>query len=206
MTEQLVQMGPMWLLAGLGVGWLAEAFLVRHGYGLIVDMALGAGASLLGGGLFLALAGRAGGMFGAFGVGLVLATGIILAQRLWWPREPGAQQRREHRRLVELGRQFVGAAGPTSGRTGGGEARRIGPVSARVLMRVATTGIYLLRGVPLELQRAARIRAVREGTTLRQVLLTGLGEYAAGTWTPQPADKRPGYSASLNARASVGIR
>jgi len=55
---------------------------------------------------------------------------------------------------------------------------------------MATTGIYLLRGVPFELQRAARVRAVSEGTTLRQVLLKGWGEYAAGTWTPQ-ADKVP---------------
>jgi hypothetical protein len=56
---------------------------------------------------------------------------------------------------------------------------------------MATTGIYLLRGVPLELQRAARVRAVGEGTTLRQVLLKGLGEYAAGTWTPKADDKLP---------------
>jgi hypothetical protein len=61
---------------------------------------------------------------------------------------------------------------------------------AQVLMRVATTGIYLLRGVPLELQRAARVRAVSDGTTLHQVLLEGLGEYAAGTWTPRAGDKR----------------
>jgi hypothetical protein len=61
---------------------------------------------------------------------------------------------------------------------------------AQVLMRVATTGIYLLRGVPLELQRAARVRAVSDGTTLHQVLLKGLGEYAAGTWTPRAGDKR----------------
>jgi hypothetical protein len=61
----------------------------------------------------------------------------------------------------------------------------------RALVRVATTGIYLLRGVPLELQRAARVRAVREGTTLRQVLLKGLGEYAAGTWTPEQDDQSP---------------
>jgi hypothetical protein len=56
---------------------------------------------------------------------------------------------------------------------------------------MATTGIYLLRGVPLELQQAARVRAVSEGTTLRQVLLKGLGEYAAGTWTPRPDGKPP---------------
>lgn len=54
-----------------------------------------------------------------------------------------------------------------------------------VLTRVATTGIYLLRGVPRDLQRAARARAVREETTLRWVLLQALREYAAGTWRPQ---------------------
>ena len=37
-----------------------------------------------------------------------------------------------------------------------------------------------------DLQRTARQRAVREGTTLRSVLLRGLREYAAGTWTPRP--------------------
>jgi hypothetical protein len=56
----------------------------------------------------------------------------------------------------------------------------------RVLARLATTGIYLLHGIPRDLQRAARLRAVREGTTLRGALLQALREYAAGTWTPQP--------------------
>ncbi len=55
-----------------------------------------------------------------------------------------------------------------------------------VLARMATTGIYLVRGIPRELQRAARVRAVSEGTTLRTVLLKALAEYAAGNWTPQP--------------------
>jgi hypothetical protein len=55
-----------------------------------------------------------------------------------------------------------------------------------VLARMATTGIYLLRGASRELQRSARQRAAREGTTLRSVLLRGLREYAAGTWTPRP--------------------
>jgi hypothetical protein len=68
-----------------------------------------------------------------------------------------------------------------------------GPVShgekdarSPALARLATTGIYLLRGVPRSVQRAARARAVGEGTTLRRVLLQGLLEYAAGTWTPRP--------------------
>jgi hypothetical protein len=53
---------------------------------------------------------------------------------------------------------------------------------------MASTGIYLLRGVSRGLQRAARARAVREGTTLRRVLLQALHEYAAGRWTPRPDD------------------
>ena len=65
-------------------------------------------------------------------------------------------------------------------------------MSSRVLARMATTGIYLLRGVPRDLQRAARVRAEHEGTTLRWVLLQALREYAAGTWTPQPDDDSAG--------------
>ena len=61
----------------------------------------------------------------------------------------------------------------------------------RVLARLATTGIYLLRGISHDLQRAARVRATREGTTLRWVLLQGLREYAAGTWTPKPDERLP---------------
>ena len=59
-------------------------------------------------------------------------------------------------------------------------------VGAGVLARIATTGIYLVRGVPRELQRAARVRAVSEGTTLRTVLLKALAEYAAGNWDTTP--------------------
>jgi hypothetical protein len=61
----------------------------------------------------------------------------------------------------------------------------------RVLARLASTGIYLVRGVPRDLQRASRLRAAGEGTTLRSVLLQGLREYAAGTWTPQRDDRPP---------------
>jgi len=62
-------------------------------------------------------------------------------------------------------------------------------VRSPALARLATTGIYLLRGVPRSVQRAARARAVSEGTTLRRVVLLGLHEYAAGTWTPRPDAK-----------------
>ena len=66
-----------------------------------------------------------------------------------------------------------------------------GPLRTRVLPRLAITGIYLVRGVPRDLQRAARARAGREGTTLRWVLLQALGDYAAGTWTPQRHHELP---------------
>ena len=60
------------------------------------------------------------------------------------------------------------------------------PIGA--LARLATTGIYLLRGIPRDLQGAARARAVAEGTTVHRVLLHALREYAAGTWTPRSAE------------------
>jgi hypothetical protein len=54
------------------------------------------------------------------------------------------------------------------------------------LSRFAATGIYLVRGVPRELQRAARGRAAADGTTLHLVLLQALRDYASGAWTPRP--------------------
>ena len=57
---------------------------------------------------------------------------------------------------------------------------------SRALVRMAITGIYLVRGIPLDIQRAARARAVSEGTNLRRVLGQALREYAGGTWTPKP--------------------
>jgi hypothetical protein len=59
---------------------------------------------------------------------------------------------------------------------------------SRALVRMAITGIYLVRGIPLDVQQAARARAVREGTTLRRVLGHALREYAGGAWTPKPND------------------
>ena len=61
-----------------------------------------------------------------------------------------------------------------------------------VLGRMASSGIYLLRDLPRDLQRAARGRARTEGTTLQSVLLRGLREYAAGTWTPRADAALPG--------------
>lgn len=189
MSEQVVRMGLMWILAGISAGWLAETLIVRRGYGLLADMALGVGAGLLGGAAFMTVSGRPSGTLAMFICAFVLASGVIVAQRLLLPRTPGARERKAELRLRELRSASAEEKGTASGLNRAGRGV-IGRPAARVLMRVATTGIYLLRGVPLELQRAARVRAVSDGTTLQQVLLKGLGEYAAGTWTPQPGDKR----------------
>ena len=82
------------------------------------------------------------------------------------------------------------------------------PVRGRALARMATTGIYLLRGVSRGLQRTARARAVSEGTTLRRVLVHALHEYAAGTWTPRPDDltsESPAAAGPLEARDPIRL-
>ena len=56
--------------------------------------------------------------------------------------------------------------------------------SIRPLVKLATSGIYLLRGIPRDLQRAARARAETQGTTLHSVLLQALREYSNGSWVP----------------------
>jgi hypothetical protein len=70
------------------------------------------------------------------------------------------------------------------------------PPRSRALARMAENGTYLLRGVSPSVQRTAHARAVREVTTLRSVLLQGLHEYAAATWTP-PADVRVAESSRV---------
>jgi hypothetical protein len=50
--------------------------------------------------------------------------------------------------------------------------------------RSVSTGTYRVRGVSRDLHRAARLRAVSQGTTLRLVVLQALQAYSAGTWTP----------------------
>lgn len=187
MNEQLMQMAPMWILAGISAGWLADVSTARRGYGLVADMAIGLGAAVVGGGVFQALYGVSAGMLGMFGVGFAATAAAILGQRVCWPAAPGGRERTARARLLELGRP----AFPGTALERDEPAHRPVPARARALARMATTGIYLLRDIPIELQRAARARAVSEGTTLRQVLLNGVGEYAAGTWTPRSDGKVP---------------
>ena len=53
----------------------------------------------------------------------------------------------------------------------------------------ASTGTYRVRGISRDLHRAARLRAVSQGTTLRRVMQQALQAYSAGTWTPP--DEQP---------------
>lgn len=70
---------------------------------------------------------------------------------------------------------------------------------SNALAHLASTGIYLLHGVPRDLQRAARARALQQRVSLRAVLLQALREYVAGTWTP----RRDGHAASDGRRPEL---
>jgi hypothetical protein len=64
--------------------------------------------------------------------------------------------------------------------------------------RRASTGTYRVRGVSRDLHRAARLRAARQGTTLRWVVLQALEAYSAGTWTPPDASPGSRTNGSVN--------
>ena len=80
----ILQMGPMWVLAGLSGGWLAENPMTRGGYGLIIDMALGLGGSIATGWIVLTLTPFGGSMPAMFVVGFLGASSLIAVQRACW--------------------------------------------------------------------------------------------------------------------------
>jgi uncharacterized membrane protein YeaQ/YmgE (transglycosylase-associated protein family) len=83
MSELLIQMVPMLLLAGLGVGWAAETASRAGGYGLLPDMVAGVLGSLLAGaGLWAA--GYDAGMVTVLLAGGVGAALAVVAQRTLW--------------------------------------------------------------------------------------------------------------------------
>lgn len=74
-----------WVVAGLLAGWLAGIVMKGGGYGLIGDLGLGLVGSVVGGWMFRALSGSAGGelfptVFFAF-AGAVI---VLVAQRKVW--------------------------------------------------------------------------------------------------------------------------
>jgi uncharacterized membrane protein YeaQ/YmgE (transglycosylase-associated protein family) len=88
MLEHIVQMGPMLILAGLAVGWIAEAVTRAGGYGAIPDMALAlVGSGVAGLTVWLGTSGGPG-MASMFLIGCGGAALLIAAQRSGW-RRPG---------------------------------------------------------------------------------------------------------------------
>jgi hypothetical protein len=93
--EHLVQMGPMWITAGLMIAWLAQAVWRAGAYDLLIDIVLG-GAGAIAAGLVAGVAISSNvGMLAMFAIGAAGATVLIAAQRcLWSPAhvEPRASE------------------------------------------------------------------------------------------------------------------
>jgi len=80
-----LELFAMWVFVGLLAGWLAGYVLTGGGYGLIGDIALGLGGSLLGGWIFQALGiATDAGLFVAVVVAFIGAVLVIGAQRMLW--------------------------------------------------------------------------------------------------------------------------
>jgi uncharacterized membrane protein YeaQ/YmgE (transglycosylase-associated protein family) len=84
MLEQVAQMGPLLVVAGLMTGWAAEAFARTGGYGLIPDMIVGALGSLLLGAVVLAGVSPGAGMLTMFVIGGAGAGLAVVVQRSLW--------------------------------------------------------------------------------------------------------------------------
>ena len=90
-TEYFVQMGPMWMTAGLMTAWLAQASWRAGAYGLLIDIALGVAGAIALGVVAGAAIGSSVGMLMMFGIGAAGGIVVIAAQRgLWAHRDPRA--------------------------------------------------------------------------------------------------------------------
>jgi len=84
MSEILVQMVPMLVLAGLTAAWLAEAVARAGGYGFIPDTLLGLTGSMIAGAALWGVTSRDPAMTTMLLAGGVGAGLAILAQRGLW--------------------------------------------------------------------------------------------------------------------------
>ena len=76
-----------WLVVGLLMGALARIAATDGGRGLVVDVTLGLGGSLMGSVLFQVVGGSQGaGWFVRAAMMCVGAAGLIVGQRATWPR------------------------------------------------------------------------------------------------------------------------
>ena len=89
--EDVAQMGPMLVLAGLTVGWAAEALRRAGEPGLFGDLLVALVGSLVGGSVVWASTSTLPGMVAMFGIGSGGAALMIIVQRaLWTSRRFGA--------------------------------------------------------------------------------------------------------------------
>jgi uncharacterized membrane protein YeaQ/YmgE (transglycosylase-associated protein family) len=88
LMEDVAQMGPMLVLAGLTVGWVAEAARRAGGHGLLSDLILGLVGSLVVGGIFWVGISSAVGMVAMLAIGGGGAALAIMAQRTAWTSIP----------------------------------------------------------------------------------------------------------------------
>lgn len=84
MSEILVQMLPMLVVAGLIAAWLAEATSRAGGYGFIPDMLLGLTGSMIAGAVLWGVTARDPAMTTMLVVGSAGAALLIVGQRAFW--------------------------------------------------------------------------------------------------------------------------
>jgi uncharacterized membrane protein YeaQ/YmgE (transglycosylase-associated protein family) len=84
MVEQIAQMGPMLILAGLLAGLTADSVSHDGGYGLIPDMVAGVIGSALVGSVVWIVVSREFGMLGMLTIGCAGAGLAVVAQRRLW--------------------------------------------------------------------------------------------------------------------------
>lgn len=83
-ADNIVQMGPMLILAGLTAGWIAEAVSRTGGFGFTWDVALALTGSVIAGvTVWVAVSGGAG-MVTMFLIGGAGAALLLVAQRSMW--------------------------------------------------------------------------------------------------------------------------
>jgi uncharacterized membrane protein YeaQ/YmgE (transglycosylase-associated protein family) len=85
MAEHIAQIGPMLVLAGLTVGWLAEALRHARGPGLLGDLLVGLAGSVVGGSVVWSSVSTRLGMVAMFSIGCCAAALAIIAQRTMLP-------------------------------------------------------------------------------------------------------------------------
>jgi hypothetical protein len=83
--EDIAQMAPMLVLAGLAVGWAAEVASRAGGHGFLADLGVAVAGSVIGGGIVWVAISTNVGMMSMFGIGCLSAALVIVAQRVLWP-------------------------------------------------------------------------------------------------------------------------